>query len=150
MLNTINHFFWLFCGIWCGLGGATFTWQSLRKHVDSGDLSHQEVVSFIKGMVLWFLIPSLLLFGLQLSISGEATPMFLDWPSTQKYIAICLQIFIWLALIYWVFFNDGANTLSKFRGTYSKLPSFLHTPIAFKFLAVLVVLSGLFSLFSHA
>jgi hypothetical protein len=146
----MNQFFWLFCGVWCGIGGATFTWQNLRKHVASGDLSHQEVMSFIKGMALWLLMPSLFLFVLQLSIKGETTPMFLEWPTPQKYIAVCLQIFIWLALIYWVFFNEGANTLSKLRGSYSKLPSFLHTPIAFKCLAILVVLSGLFALLGHA
>jgi hypothetical protein len=145
----MNQFFWLFCGIWCGIICTTFTWQNLRKHVTSGDLSHEEVMYFIKGMALWFLIPSLLLFFLQLSINGETTPMFLGWPTPQRYIAICLQVFIWLALIYWVFFNDGAITLSKFS-IYSKLPRFLHTPIAFKCLTILVVLSGLFALLGHA
>ena len=145
----MDQYFWLFCGIWCGLGGAIFSWQSLRKHVISGELSHQEVRSFVKGLALWILIPSILLWGLQSSINSDSSPMFFNWPNPQRYLAVCLQAFIWVALIYWVFFNGGANTLSKFRGIDSKLPSFLHSPIAFKCLAVMAVLSGLFALLGN-
>lgn len=147
----MNQFFWLICGVWCGLGGAFFTWQSFRKPIASGQLSHQEVMSFVKGMALWLFIPSMLLWGLQLSINSGASPEFFNWPAPQKYLAVCIQMFVWFALIYWIFFNGGANTLSKLHGSVSKLPKFLHSPTAFKCLTVLIVLSGLFALLSkHA
>ncbi len=102
-------------------------------------------------MALWILVPSLLLWALQLSTGIEPGPMFPLWPSPQKYVAIAIQAVLWLALVYWVFARNGANTLSTFYGAGSKTPSFMHSPAAFKLGTVAVVLAGVAALFNtHA
>lgn len=109
--------------------------QSLSKKVNTGTLSQHEVKAYTKGLALWIFIPCLILWLLQMSISGQASPEYFIWPSPQKYIAILLQIFVWSALIYWVLFKAGAETLAKLSNITSR-------PIIFKALAILVVLSG--------
>ena len=118
------------------------TSQSLSKKVKAGTLSEHEVKAHTKGQALWIFIPCLILWLLQMSIAGEVSPGYFVWPAPQKYMAILLQFFVWAALIYWVFFNEGAETLAKFSNITGR-------PIVFKALAILVVLSGIFALFSY-
>ena len=126
----MEQYFWLICGLWCGVGGGFFMWLRLRKHVRLGIFSEEDAKHFSKRMVLWILIPSLILWVLQLSIDSKATPQFLNWPSPQKQIAVGLQIFIHLALIYWVFLKNGANTLSMYFGSAHKTPvSYTHLDV---------------------
>lgn len=98
----MNEYFWLLCGLWCGIGGSIFAWFKLKKGVNSGEFSQAEVLSFVRGMAFWFFVPCLALWILQSSISCATQPNYQSWPSPQKYIALVLQIFIWIALIGWV------------------------------------------------
>jgi len=149
MNSPMSQAFWLVCGLWCGVGGGLFTWFSLRKKVAAGEFSHQEVMVFAKGMALWIFIPCLILWGLQASIPGESSPFYVKWPTPQRYIALALQVFVWGALIYWVFFRSGASTLSRFRSATSKTPSFINSPAAMKFGVIAAIAAGLFALFSQ-
>ena len=151
MDSPISQHFWLICGLWCGIGNGLYVWFRLRKKVAPGIFSEEDVVRFSKGLAFWILVPSLILWGLQLSIGTKSTPEFFRWPSPQKQIALALQVFVWSALIFWVFLRDGATTLSVYYGAVSRSPSFLHSPIAIKCGAVAAVLAGLFALLSvHA
>jgi hypothetical protein len=147
----MDQYFWLLCGLWCGLGGGIYTWFSLRKHVSAGTFSRHEVVRFSKGLTLWVLIPSLILWLLQLSIEGNSTPMYLSWPYPQKGAAFALQGLVWAALLYYVFFNGGAMTVSKYFGATNTFLRFLHSPLTIKFVAIAAVVSGVAALMSgHA
>ncbi|MFB9243632.1 hypothetical protein IV454_28525 [Massilia antarctica] len=141
MNDPLSQAFWLLCGMWSGIGGALFTWFSLRKKVASGEFSHQEVVRFAKGMALWIFVPCLILWGLQTSIGGQSPPYYTKWPAPQKYIALALQVILLGALAYWVFFRDGAATLSRFCRATSKAPAFMNSPVAMK-LGVIAAVAG--------
>lgn len=146
----MNEYFWLLCGLWCGLGGSLYARLQLKKSVDSGELSEDEVSAFVKGMAFWVFAPCLVFWVLQLSISGATQPDYMTWPSPQKYIAIILQIFVWGVLAWWILFRDGANTLSKFSAGFFSGPEFIRSPNAFRLYAIVTLLSGSYALFgSH-
>lgn len=143
----MSEYFWLFCGLWCGVGGGVFARSKLSKGVDSGEFSQAEVTSFVKGMIFWICTPCLLLWILQFSLADATQPEYLSWPSPQKHIALALQIFIWAALVWWVLFKNGAKTLSKFSVGFFSGPEFIRTPAAFKFYVIAIVLLGSYSAF---
>lgn len=145
--STFQAFFWLFCGLWAGIGGAVFTWFRMRKHVANGEFSEQEVKAFATGMALWIFVPGLLFWGMQASIAGDAPLDFTVWPTPQKYFALTLLVFLWSALIFWTFLRDGAATLSRFRSATSNSPAFMNSPTAMKIGVVAAVACGIFSLF---
>lgn len=144
----MNEYFWLICGLWCGIGGSIFAWYRLSKCVKSGEFSQVEVLSFVRSMAFWIFVPCLVLWILQFSVSGATQPDYLFWPSPQKYIALALQIFVWVALAGWVLFKDGADTLSKFSIGFFSAPEFLRISAAFKFYAIALILSGIYFVFS--
>jgi hypothetical protein len=147
----MSQHFWLLCGVWCGLGNGALIWFRRKRYVEAGLLSEEEVLSFARGTVLWLLVPCLLLWALQLSAGGDPSPEYWRWPLPQRCIAFALQAFVWLALAYWVFIRDGANTLSAYFGTGSKAPAFLHSPLAVKVGTIAVLVSGIVALLSaHA
>lgn len=149
MSSPMSQAFWLVCGLWCGIGGGLFTWFRLRKQVAAGEFSRQEVLGFAKGMALWIFIPCLVLWGLQASIVGESSPFYVKWPAPQRHVAVALQVFVWGALVYWVFFRGGASTLSRFRSATSKTPSFINGPTAMKLGVLAAIAAGVFALFSQ-
>jgi hypothetical protein len=127
--------------------GAVYTRLRLRKHVASGAFTEEEVKSFTRGLALWIFIPCLALWLLQQSAGADAPPEYLRWPAPQKAGALALQVFVWGALLYWVFVRDGANTLSRYlQAAWSK--SSFYSPIVFKLGAIAVVISGLAALLS--
>jgi len=144
----MNEFFWLICGVWCGIGGSIFAWFKLSKGIKSGEFSQAGVLSFVRGMAFWIFVPCLVLWILQFSVSGATQPNYLSWPSPQKYIALALQVFVWAALAGWVLFKDGADTLSRFSVGFFRGPKFMHTSAAFKFYAIAAILSGIYFVFS--
>ena len=148
--RSMTQYFWLICGLWCGLGNGALIWSRRRKYIEEGLLSEEEVASFAKGTVLWILVPSLILWALQLSIGHEVGLEYWSWPSPQKQIAFGLQAFVWLALLYWVFVREGASTLSAYFGAGSKAPSFLHSPTVMKIGTVAVLVAGVFALLLSA
>ena len=123
-------------------------WFKLKKGVESGEFSQAEVLSFVRGMAFWVFVPCLVLWVLQFSISGATQPDYLSWPSPQKYIALVLQFFIWIALVGWVLFKGGADTLSRFSEGFFNGPEIIRTPTAFKFYAIIMVLSGSYAALS--
>jgi hypothetical protein len=148
MSFTIAHYFWLICGLWCGLGNALFIWFSLRNKVATGAFTKQELARFVIRLGLWIFVPCLILWVTQISIGTDVTSEYWRWPSPQKLIAVALQIFIWFALLYWIFFNNGANTLSMYYAVSRDSKNSIIGPAAFKFFAAVMVLSGVFALIS--
>lgn len=138
----MTQHFWLICGLWCGVGNALFMWSRLRKHVALGEFQSGEVTSFLTGMALWIFTPCVLLWALQLSVGPQARAVFLDWPSPQRYAACALQVFVWAALLRWVFFKGGANTLSAYHGAGRRSAAFLYSPAMIKLGTVAMVVGG--------
>jgi hypothetical protein len=137
------QYFWLACGLWCGVVGAGYARFAVRKNIEAGEFSREEVWSFTRGYALWIFLPCLALWLLQQSVGSDASPEYWKWPDRQKLAALALQIFTWAALLYWVFLNGGANTLSKYLQATKRSQSSFSSPIAIKIAAVAVVLAGL-------
>lgn len=136
--------FWLLCGLLCGPGNALYLRLRLQPYIASGELAKGEVNSFAVRLGLWILLPCLMLWLLQWSAGPEATADMLEWPNPQRGIAIALQVFVWAALVYWLFLNNGATTLSR----YSRYHWFFAgvPPVIFKLLGAAAVLGGLAAL----
>jgi hypothetical protein len=146
MNSTFLQHFWLLCGIWCGGLNALMTWFRLRRNLSKGLYTEVEVNSFAKNLALWIFVPCVFLWVLQLSIGPDAKPFFVTWPSPQKYLATSLQIFIWIALLYWIFLRNGATRLSTYVGASTAYPRYLCHPLIFKIAALLIVFGSCFSL----
>lgn len=146
-MEIMQQYFWLICGLWCGAGGSLFTWLTLRRQVSADAIDREEIRSFAVRQALWILIPCVALWLLQQSVSGAIGPEFLGWPSPQRIIAKALAVFVWGALLYWIFLKNGAAILSKYSGALSSSPRFLTSPAAFKLMAIVVVLSGVSAMF---
>lgn len=146
MFDVMQQHFWLICGLWCGgIGGLGF-WLRLRRHLSTGKYTKEEMNRFVRNMALWFMIPCALLWMLQMSLGAEAKPFFIDWPSPQRHLALAIQLGIWLALLYWIFFRDGTQTLSVFAGTGRVGRESIYRPAILKLIVVAVVVAGIFSL----
>ncbi|CAN7564542.1 hypothetical protein [Acidovorax sp. LjRoot194] len=143
----MNDYFWLLCAAWCGLTGAVYIRYRLGKSVAAGEFSAEEVASFTRAYALWISCPCVLLWVLQRSEGDSAAPMFLTWPQPQRSLALSVQIFLWSALLWWVFLKDGASTLSRYlRATQRNLGIF-NGPAAIRIAAAAAVASGLFAAF---
>ena len=138
----MQQHFWLLCGLWCGLLGAGYARYQLRKGIEAGEFTKEEVRSFTFKTALWVLVPCLVLWFLQLSISSDSTPQYFLWPRPQRYLALALQVFVWAALLYWVFLRDGASTLSRYARAARRSESLFNSPLAIKLGAIAVVLAG--------
>jgi hypothetical protein len=145
-LLTMSQYFWLICGAWCGILGAFYTRFRLRKHITSGDFTDAEVKSFTRGYALWIFLPCVAFWLLQQSIGSNAPPAYFKWSGPQKVVAISLQVFLWAALLYWVFLREGADTLSRFLQAEKSSSNWLYHPVAFKVGAIAAVLGGLAAL----
>lgn len=139
--------FWLFCGVWVGLGNALLLWYRRGKYIKSGLLSEAEIRGLALGAALWILIPSVVLWVLQLSIGSSAGPHFTRWPGPQRSIAIALQVFIWIALAYWVFARGGAEKLSAILEVGGRVPLFMRSSAAVKVGTLLAIVGGLVAVF---
>ncbi|HTA66305.1 MAG TPA: hypothetical protein VK753_12450 [Xanthomonadaceae bacterium] len=139
----MNQCFWLICGALCGL---LFAWRMrarFRRRIPTGATA-EEAISFTRGWALWIFLPCVAFWLLRQSIGAEALPFCDEWPNPQRTIALSLQVFLWAALLYWVFVKDGATTLSKFMSIAGS-----GNPTAFKAVCVVAVLAGSVALLSR-
>jgi hypothetical protein len=146
--SFINNYFWLLCGFWCGIIGASHIWFALRKSIKSNEFTKEEVWSFTRSYALWLFLPGLAFWILQMSSGTEVSPKFHRWPNPQKYVAYGVQFFLWGVLLYWVLIKDGAATLSRFFRATRRSKSVLYSPIVFKVLAFAVVVVGIVAFFN--
>ncbi|MFC5500230.1 hypothetical protein ACFPOE_21990 [Caenimonas terrae] len=142
----MGEYFWLFCGAWCGLGGAAWMRVALRKKVEAGEFTSDEVSSFTLRYAIWIFLPCLALWLLQRAAGPAATPEYFKWQGTPKLLAFALQLFVWSALLYWVFLGNGAATMSRYMRATQRSSSLLNGPRAVQVWSVAAVLAGLFVL----
>ena len=147
-MNIIFTHFWLICGLWCGFGGALYFRSRLKCNINESGFSLDEVNKFAKNYALWIFIPCLILWLLQMSSGFESDVNYLTWPTPQRIVALILQVIIWSALIYWVFFNDGAETLSKYLSAAHKYYNFIYSPLIIKLAVAIGVVGGVYALFN--
>lgn len=140
-------YFWLICGLWVGVGGALAIRGGLKKRIIAGEYSREEVDTFARQYALWIVVPSVLLWLLQVSTEPRGTFEFLGWPQPQKAAAVGMLVLLWGALAYYVFLRDGAERLARYLGGPF---SILHTPSMVKVVTVLVILSGVAALLHEA
>lgn len=142
----MQQYFWLFTGIWPGLVGAVYLRFRLRSSIESGKFTKQEVDSFTRGLGLWVFLPCFALWLLQRSVGSDAPFEYTRWPNPQKLIALALQLFVWAALLYWIFVRSGADMLIKInQATRSPMRS-ISNPVFVKIFAVVAVITGLITI----
>ena len=137
------RYFWLICGVWCGIVGAGYLRFLLRKKIEAGEFSREEVWSFTRRSALWIFLPCLALWLLQQSAGSDAALEYLKWPFPQRMAALALQAFVWAALLYWVFLKDGAKTLARYIQATSGRSRWSASPAAVKIGAIVVVAAGI-------
>jgi hypothetical protein len=138
----MQQHFWLICGVWCGVFGAAYARFQLRKSIEIGEFTAAEARSFALSFGLWVFVPCCLLWGIQLSIGTPATPEYFRWPTPQRYLALVVQVFVWLALLYWVFVRDGAIKLSRVLRSSNQSTSWVYSPAAVRIGVAALVLAG--------
>jgi hypothetical protein len=94
------------------------------------------------------LIPCAILWLLQQFAGAEATPFYTRWPTPERHIALGLQFFVWGALLYWVLWRGGADTLSDYVSLAQGERSSFYGPAAFQAGAIAAVLVGILGLFA--
>ena len=108
----LTHF-WLFCGLWVGLGGSFMYYFGHRKNITAGIVTEQGVRKFSAGWAAIMVGVAVIFWLLQIA-SGAATPYYTEWPMPYRGIAIGFSIMLWGLLVAWVFFRNGAATLSMY------------------------------------
>lgn len=144
----MDQYFWLICGIWCGVLGAGYMRWKLQKNVLVGEFSTDEVASFTRAYALWITIPCVLLWALQQWAGANSPPMYLAWGQPQKAIALALQIFVWAALLWWVFAKNGAHTFSRYLRALRRSDNVFNGPGAIRVAAIAVAVAGVAVVFS--
>lgn len=142
----IQHF-WLFCGLWVGLGGALYGKIRARALVGQGVFTASQVSSLLRGWFLAVLIPSLCFWLLHLSAGEGYSPDFKTWPSPQGEIAVILLFSCWGMLFGWVFFSSGAVHLANVFRLVSNFPDSWLNALTMKCFALLTVVTGVASFY---
>jgi len=145
--TLLSQYFWLFCGVWVGLGNLVWIRFRLRSRIVSGEFSRAEVDSYTRNLALW-VGGTCLGFWLMQHSAKNAGPGFMTWPNPQREIAIFLTVFVWAALMYWVFVRRGADVLSKFLCALSYRGTSMYSPLVVKLVTIAGILAGAFELFS--
>lgn len=147
MLLFFARYIW-FIG---ALLGILFSLQ-LRFRLSSKVKEHPEMAEesqkLLKGILMFFIIPSLLLGCLQ-GAGGFDDPFFVFLRDLNIYTILswCIILGIWASLLHWIFRQDGARIIVMFR---KELPG-AHIPESeamVKVLAVLLVVCGVCALLS--
>jgi hypothetical protein len=147
LASPVLHHFWLICGLWVGVFGGLYTWFNLTRARNSEHFSKERAARYARNYGLALLIPSLILWQLQLSLAERSTPFFTNWASPQKEAAITLLVTCWIALFTWVNFRGGAQALSDmFRAFTPKQPELFTSESAMRLISVLVLMGGFFGL----
>jgi hypothetical protein len=139
--------FWLFCGLWVGLGSYFLGKYKSRGLIENGECSKETANKYLFNFAVWILVPSFAFWVLQFTIGSGAGVDFTLWPNPQKFIALSILIALWSYLFIWTFFMDGAKPLGMCLRLIGNFPKSMLSPTAVKFLVVAVVGSGVASLF---
>lgn len=143
----IEDHFWLMVALWCGGGGYFFGKNNSKRLIEVGEYSEQEVHYYLLITSACVFVPSLAFWMLQISVGAGVGSDFSRWPNPQKLIAHSLLVGLWAYLLVWTFFYGGARPLSRTMRLMGAYPKFMHTVTAAKWLVVLVIISGVSSLF---
>ena len=151
MPPLLYQHFWLICGIWFGISNGLFLAMRLRKFVSPATFTETEAIRFAQWTALSIFLPAFIFWVLQQSAGADMKPNFLEWPRPQKQLALGFQVFLWIAMLVYVFPIGGAQTLSRYLSAGRTKLRFLYTPKAFKVMTagtvasqVATVLAGIF------
>lgn len=143
---VFDHF-WLICGVWIGFGSFLMGKFRSRELIKNGEFSEAEANKYLITSSLWFFIPSVVFWLLQLSAGSGVGVDFLMWPDPQKSSALFIIVCLWTYLLVWTYFLGGAAPLGKCMRLISNFPKSMLTPIAVKGIVGIAVISGVASLF---
>jgi len=132
--------------LFIGIIGPLFGKLKAKEFISSGQMTEEEVNKFLKYYAISIMVPAIIFWVIQASISTTAGPDFLSWPNPQKAIAVTILILLWALLLNWVLFLKGENTLEKYLPLLGNFPNFMFNEKAIKIGVVLIVLGGLLSL----
>lgn len=140
-MSLLYQHFWLICGIWFGVSNGLFLAWKLRKLASPATFTEAEASRFAQLTALSIFVPAFIFWVLQQSAGMDMKPNFLEWPWPQKQLALGFQVFLWAAMLVYVFPVGGADTLSKYLSAGRTKLRFLYTPKAFKVMTAGTVVS---------
>ncbi len=143
----MEDYFWLICGLWVGAGSYLIGKHKAKKLIQEGEYTNDIANKYLLNFSLFVLVPSLIFWVLQTSVGSGAGVDFTLWPNPQKIIALSLLVSLWSYLIIWTLFMGGAIPLGKCLRLIGNFPKSMLSPLAVKILVILVVGSGVVSLF---
>ncbi len=142
-MPAIFKHFWLFCGLWVGVGGGIHYWFVLTRERNASAFSKDRAFRYARNYCLAILLPSLSFWLLQLSLPHEAQPFFTKWPSPQGDVAVALMFVCWAVLVAWVNFQGGAKILSEmFKALSPNQSELITSELSMRIFSILVVISG--------
>lgn len=100
--------------------------RSLRKLVDAGTITEQELHAYIRGAVLWIVFPAVLLGAISLA-AGWSDPFCagafsFDGPARAAASSVILTV--WGALLWWMWIGNGAEVLGRIGPALSNRPRY--------------------------
>lgn len=140
-------YFWLIGAGWVGVFGGVYYWFALTRERNSQTFTKEQAFRYSRNYTLAIVIPSIILWIIQSTLTEQASPMFNYWPSPQKEIAVSIVVICWLLLIAWVNLWGGAKIASSvFKATNPNFPSFLTSEVSVRIISVVIVLAGSLSM----
>jgi len=141
------EYFWLICGVW--VAGGSYIQGKIKSKglIETGEFSREDVNKYLRNFSIIIFIPCVVFWLIQQSVGPGAEISFLTWPNPQKAIALTILISLWSSLLIWVLFLGGAKPLSRFFSLLGNVPKYLLTQTSMKVLVILMVSSGVLSLF---
>jgi hypothetical protein len=140
-------FFWLMCGFWVGCGSYLIGKIKAKELIEAEEYSEEEANEYLKKFSIWIIAPSTIFWLLQVSAGPGIGVDFLLWPNPQKFLALFILVFLWGYLLVWTLFLGGAVPLGRCLRLVGNFPKFMINPILVKGLVILLVISGVTSLF---
>lgn len=138
--------FWLLCGLWVG-GGYRWAWKSRAAAMNNDACLRDQMNRWARGWFLSMMIPSSLLWLIQLSAGLCDPTRFVQWPIPQYWWGMVVIFACWTKLLGWVLVGDGAQTISRMnRVAQSDQPLALTNLTAIRLLTTTTVFVGLASI----
>ncbi len=145
-MQSIQQFFWLFCGAWVGIGNAVYFRIRLAPAIREGAITKVEADRFAAGSIGWIGGPSVLLWIIQYFFADSVTPFFVTWQAPYSTVATVLCVALWIVAFTWIWFLDGDRKMARIY-TLARYQAYLWKhPIAFRIAIVLMIGGGVVGL----
>jgi hypothetical protein len=108
----MDKYFWIFCGLFVGVGHALSCRMGHKKWITKGVISRSDSNRFCLTAALWILLPCAVLWMLQEHLQEGSD--WVSWPSVYRYAAACTVTIPLLILGILLWLRNGAKKFTKY------------------------------------